>query len=487
VNSVDAVAVASVPEQRRRRALFRQYELTSLLAAADFVSGAVGAIAAPPVWQLFDREYAPTAGLPASQVIFVVLWFVVLRLFGAGDLLRPRLGRRSLRAVSLTLITMFGVVLVGFFTFPFIAPRGASLMALPLAGLATLLLRFAYLRVVSSPLLDRRLAVVGTDDAARRAAVAVISAQDMAPYKLVGFVEPEANVPDLLGVPVLSGQRDLWGTLRGLDIDLVVVGHTRSLPPPFLTELVKCFEHGVEAVPATTLYEELTGRVMVAALEADWYAELPTRAGGIYAPVKRLVDLGVAGLSFFFAPLLLLVALAILLDSGRPILLRQLRVGERGQRFVLFKFRTMRRDAETDGQPLWATDGDPRSTRVGRVLRQFHIDELPQLWNVLRGEMSLIGPRPERPEFVDRLSKELPLYQARALVRPGITGWAQVLYPYAGTVEENLAKLEYDLYYVRHFGPLLDLSIVLRTVATFLGLAKPAYISARLVGREASR
>src|SRR5206468_11389496 len=128
--------------------------------------------------------------------------------------------------------------------------------------------------------------------------------------------------------------------------------------------------------------------------------------------------------------------------------LRQVRVAQRGERLVLHEFRTMRSDAEEEGQPVWATCGDPRRTRVGRILRLLHLDELPQLWNVFVGQMSLIGPRPERPEFVDRLATDLPLYHARALVRPGITGWAQVLFPYAGSVEENLAKLEYDLYYI---------------------------------------
>jgi lipopolysaccharide/colanic/teichoic acid biosynthesis glycosyltransferase len=215
---------------------------------------------------------------------------------------------------------------------------------------------------------------------------------------------------------------------------------------------------------------------MVAALESDWYAELPTRVTGIYAPTKRVIDVVIACLGLITLPLLGLIALAILLDSGKPILVRQVRVGQRGQRFVLHKFRTMHAHAEDDGQPMWATPDDPRRTQVGRLLRRLHLDEVPQLWDVLVGHMSLVGPRPERPEFVARLTTELPLYSARSLVRPGITGWAQVLFPYAGSIEESMAKLEYDLYYIRHFGPLLDLSIALRTIATLVGLARPDYV-----------
>jgi lipopolysaccharide/colanic/teichoic acid biosynthesis glycosyltransferase len=352
------------------------------------------------------------------------------------------------------------------------------LLSIPVAALATLTLRFAYLRLVSSPLIDRRLAIIGTDDAARRAAMAIDRARETGPYTLVSFIDPAASAPHLNGVPVVSGERDLWETLNELGIDLVVVGHTRTLPLTFLTELVRCFENGVEAVSATTLYEELTGRVMVAALESDWYAELPTRVSGFYAAAKRVIDVVIACLGLITVPLLGLIAVAILLDSGKPILVRQVRVGQRGQRFVLHKFRTMHALAEDEGHAMWATPDDPRRTRVGRLLRRLHLDELPQLWDVLVGHMSLVGPRPERPEFVARLTTELPLYSARSLVRPGITGWAQVLFPYAGSVEESLAKLEYDLYYVRHFGLLLDLSIALRTIATLAGLARPDYVAA---------
>lgn len=462
------IAGLSRAGEGRRRAMFRQPELTTLLAVADGISALTGAWVSPLIWGAFASQYATTLGLPLWQFAFATLWFFLLRAYGARDLLKPRLGRRSIRAVGMTTVTMLAVVLAGFYFFPFAAPRGSSLTALPVAAFTTLALRFAYLRLVSSPLMDRRLAIVGTDDAARRAAAVVLDAPDAFPYTLVAFVSPDESAATILGTPVLSGNRGLWESLRELDVDLIVVGHTRSLPPAFLTELVRCFELGVEAVPATALYEELTGRVMVAALEADWYTELPTRTTGLYAPAKRLIDLLVAFLGLAALPLAAFIASAILIESGRPILVRQIRVGRRGEPFVLHKFRTMRADAEADGQPIWAARDDVRRTAVGRVLRRTHLDELPQLWDVLRGHMSLIGPRPERPEFVERLAADLPLYRARALVRPGITGWAQVLYPYAGTVEENLAKLEYDLYYVRHFGPLLDLSIALRTVATLV-------------------
>jgi lipopolysaccharide/colanic/teichoic acid biosynthesis glycosyltransferase len=336
-------------------------------------------------------------------------------------------------------------------------------------------MRFAYLRLVTWPLLDRRVAIVGADEAAIRSAEAIKAAAGAVPYRVVAFVAPVGTTSHLLGVPVLDPSHDLWSTLRELDIDLIVVGHTQGLSPNVLTELVRCFEQGVEALPATVLYEQLTGRVMVSALEADWYAELPTRVSGPYVAFKRVVDVVVSTIGLLAFPIWILVALAVIIDSGRPVLIRQIRIGQRGERFVIHKFRTMAKDAEEHGAPLWSTPNDPRCTRVGHALRRVHVDEVPQLWDVLRGRMSLIGPRPERPEFVDRLVSALPLYHARALVKPGITGWAQVLFPYAGSVDQSLVKLEFDLYYVRHFGALLDLSIALRTIALILGLAKPDY------------
>jgi lipopolysaccharide/colanic/teichoic acid biosynthesis glycosyltransferase len=165
-----------------------------------------------------------------------------------------------------------------------------------------------------------------------------------------------------------------------------------------------------------------------------------------------------------------IVAVIVRAASGSPILLRQIRVGERGRPFVMHKFRTMRRDAESDGRAVWASVNDHRVTGVGRILRRSRLDELPQLWDVVRGAMSLIGPRPERPEFAERLATELPLYRARTLVRPGITGWAQVEYRYAGSIADNLTKLEYDLFYLRHIGPLIDLTIAIRTVFSVLRL-----------------
>ncbi len=191
-------------------------------------------------------------------------------------------------------------------------------------------------------------------------------------------------------------------------------------------------------------------------------------AGSIYL-LKRVIDVagGMAGLLVYLA-LLPWTALAVFLDTGRPIFYRQARMGQAGRVFHLTKLRTMRRDAEADGAAQWASAVDPRTTRVGRILRRTHLDEFPQFWNVVLGDMSLVGPRPERPELVAELEKKVPFYRARLLVRPGITGWAQVSYGKGASLEGSAEKLEYDLYYIKHRSLWLDLWILARTFGSIL-------------------
>jgi lipopolysaccharide/colanic/teichoic acid biosynthesis glycosyltransferase len=190
---------------------------------------------------------------------------------------------------------------------------------------------------------------------------------------------------------------------------------------------------------------------------------------GLNGALKRGVDIMLASLALLVAaPFLPFIALAIRAGGRGPIMLRQRRVGKNGHIFTLYKFRTMVPEAEPPGVALWAEEDDPRVTRVGKFLRRFKIDELPQFWNVLRGEMSLVGPRPERPEIVDNLQREIPFYRLRHVIRPGVTGWAAIRFPYGRSVNDALAKLQYDLYYIKHQSPLLDALILARTLGAVL-------------------
>jgi lipopolysaccharide/colanic/teichoic acid biosynthesis glycosyltransferase len=251
-------------------------------------------------------------------------------------------------------------------------------------------------------------------------------------------------------------------------VDAIAVDLHESLSRPVAAWVARCSAAGVPVVSTITLYETLAWRIPLSEIPEDRLPLDFVRGASLYRPFKRAIDV-TAALVLALPGLLIggAVALAVLIADGRPILMRQRRVGEGGRGFDMLKFRTMRVDAEADG-PKQARDADPRVIRGGTLLRRFRLDEIPQIWNVLADEMSLIGPRPERPEFVEEYRERLPYYELRHAVKPGLTGWAQVQQGYASGDAETATKLEYDLYYVKHASVWLDLYIVVRTLRTIL-------------------
>jgi len=227
---------------------------------------------------------------------------------------------------------------------------------------------------------------------------------------------------------------------------------------------------GVRFDHLASVYEEYTGKIAVENLRPSWliFSEGFRKTRWLTA-AKRAVDVAVAAIGFVaLLPVMLLVGLAIKLTSPGPALYHQQRVGLRGRAFTLHKFRTMRADAEAETGAVWAKEDDPRVTRIGRFLRRSRLDELPQLWNVLNGDMSLVGPRPERPEFVSGLTRQIPFYGQRHVVRPGLTGWAQVRYSYGASVEDAMQKLQYELYYIKNMSIALDFYVIAETAKTVL-------------------
>lgn len=255
---------------------------------------------------------------------------------------------------------------------------------------------------------------------------------------------------------------------RELEIDEVVVAAELAADDAVGNAVMACMSQHCRVTDQPTFVEKLLGEVPVSDLTPHWFMAADVYGGGAYAALKRLADLVAAGLGLMLTlPLWPLIALLIRLESAGPAIYRQRRVGLHGREFEICKFRTMRADAEADGA-RWASSGDRRVTRVGRVLRRTRIDELPQLWNILRGEMSLVGPRPERPEFVADLCRRIPHYAQRHLIKPGLTGWAQIHCGYGSSVEDAQRKLCYDLYYLKHRSFELDVAVLIRTVGTFL-------------------
>jgi sugar transferase (PEP-CTERM system associated) len=290
--------------------------------------------------------------------------------------------------------------------------------------------------------------------------------------RIVGFIDPD---PARIGAPVLNP--GVIGTIddipdivrrRGVDRVVVSLADARGRLP--MGKLLEMKLDGVAFDHLASVYEEYTGKIAVENLRPSWliFSE-GFRKGQGQQWLKRMIDLSVATVGLVCcSPAMLVVAAAIKLTSVGDVLFQQPRVGQNGRVFNLYKFRTMRQDAEATTGAVWATVNDARITRIGGWLRKTRLDELPQLWNILRGDMSLIGPRPERPEFVDNLSRHIPFYGQRHVVKPGLTGWAQVKYSYGSTVEDALEKLQYDLFYIKNLSLGLDLFILFKTVQVVL-------------------
>jgi exopolysaccharide biosynthesis polyprenyl glycosylphosphotransferase len=364
------------------------------------------------------------------------------------------------------------------------AQAATLVTALVVAAAALLNTGAAPLRLVAASLIGF-LAVAGWDVRQHRTQaterplrVLGLGAGEEAARVMRSFATREAHGVDLVGfvgnhshavVPVLGELGELSDVVRRHDIDAIVL--TASSQRLALLGHLLDVDRTPAVLELSDLYERAFGCVPVEEINAAWFIEALTLHRRLQnSPARRMADIIVAALAaIVLTPLMLIVALAIKLDSPGPVFYLQVRVGEGGRRFSIIKFRSMRIDAEAAGTAQWAAERDPRVTRVGRLIRRCRIDELPQLWNVARGEMALVGPRPERPELVAEIARQLPFYEPRHLVRPGITGWAQVYAPYAASMEETLEKLSYDLYYVKHQSFATDAGIMLSTLGVMAG------------------
>jgi len=345
-------------------------------------------------------------------------------------------------------------------------------LTVPLAVGGLVILRHAVIMPLVEKLLPHRLLVLGTGVDAHLVEASLGSANPFG-MKLVGFYPIGNETP--VAVPrwrvIDAGGGSFVNTVRSLRVNeiVVAVGDQQGGALP-LDALLDCRLGGVRITDFVRFFERVHGQVPVRSVKTSWLVFANGfRQSAVRAFFKRLVDIVLAlTLIAVVWPLMAIFAAAIALESGFPVIYRQKRVGYRGRIFTLFKFRSMRKDAERDGKASWAAANDARVTFVGRLMRKARIDELPQLINVLRGEMSFVGPRPERPEFVEMLSRRIPFYAMRHAVKPGLSGWAQVRFTYGASVEEAQRKLEFDLYYVKNHTVVLDLIIMLETVRVVL-------------------
>ncbi|MEI9853083.1 MAG: TIGR03013 family XrtA/PEP-CTERM system glycosyltransferase [Sphingomonas sp.] len=347
--------------------------------------------------------------------------------------------------------------------------RSNLLYAMGLSIALLIFLRILLGKTLGSQAFKRRVVVLGAG--ARAARLKALARTPGAGFAVVGYVAmSEANraIPEAIARDAIYNLADHVVLLNASEVVLALEERRNALP---LKDLLRIKTTGVHVNEISTFLERETGRVDLDSVNPSWLIFSDGFSSGrmLSSMFKRLFDIAASMLLLILAlPLILIGAIAVKLDSKGPAFYRQRRVGLFGQGFDVVKLRSMRIDAEAPGQAVWAEKDDPRITRVGRIIRKLRIDELPQCWSVLKGEMSFVGPRPERPQFVEDLETQLPYYAERHMVKPGITGWAQINYPYGASIEDSRQKLEYDLYYAKNYSPFLDLLILLQTARVVL-------------------
>ncbi len=399
---------------------------------------------------------------------------VVTLMLQLGDLynIRLPLGRREMLARLFTCQTVSGLLLaaVGFAVPELRLGRAAFLEIGTMTTVGLGLWRLVWLGPWSRGHMKIRVLVLGTGVIGK--VIAGLERTASRPFEILGFLDDNPSAPDTVPAPhlLLGKIKDLASIVDERRPDLIVVAQMNRRGHFPAKVLLDCRLRGIQVEDWPTFYEKETGKILVTDLRPSW---LIFSDGFVKTPrteiIKRIVDMALSLIGLFLAlPVMALAAAAIKLESPGPVFFRQPRLGQNGRVFILNKFRSMRLDAEKETGPVWAQERDPRVTRVGALLRTTRLDELPQLINVLIGDMSFIGPRPERPEFVYELQKRIPFYMERLSLKPGITGWAQVKYGYGASVEDALEKLQYDLYYIKNLSLFLDFLILLNTIQVVL-------------------
>ena len=412
-----------------------------------------------------------------------IVWLACAVFFDCYSLSRAASAFNSVRNAALAVIAMsIAYTLIPFLTPP-LTTRGVIFYFSGLALVFITAWRAAYARVFVQPWFQQRALIIGAGTAGRAMASAMQAAprQDANPYRgtgyeLVGFIDDNAALhhETVEGVAVLGGNRALVQLAQSLCINEIILAitNTQEIADDMLEALLQCRELGFRVITMATIYERMTGRVAIDFVGRDLQMVLPMedRAGErAFRLAKRGIDVLVSLFALFVMGMFLIpIAIVNQITSPGPLFYTQRRVGQGGQIFKMYKFRSMRPNAEQGTGAVWARKGDDRITPVGKFTRKFRIDELPQAINVLKGDMSVVGPRPERPEFVNALSLLVPYYRARHAIKPGITGWAQIKYGYGGTHQEARIKLEHDLYYVKHASVLLDTYILLQTLPVMI-------------------
>jgi sugar transferase (PEP-CTERM system associated) len=436
----------------------------SLLVFAPYLAGAI-------LYQDKFGSITPRGGLLLTASLFALLAIGSMIAVGLYST-RQRTGLAGILVRVIASVVNAGAMMaLLFYFFPALRiERNVLGLTVAVGIVASFLVRVLFERIVDEDLFKRRVLVYGAGQRAG-SLLELRRRADTRGFRIVGFVPTEGDPVIAPDERIIGRPADLFEWAVEHDIDEIVVAMDDRRQGFPMHELLECRLAGIDILELPSFLERETGKVRLDVLNPSWIIFGDGfRASATQHVLARIFDLVASlGLLLVAAPVMLLAMLAIKLEDGRdaPLFYRQKRVGHHGRVFDVLKFRSMRTDAERNGA-VYATENDPRVTRVGGIMRKTRIDELPQLLNVVRGEMSFVGPRPERPEFVSELEQKIPYYRERHTVKPGITGWAQLCYPYGSSEKDTVEKLQYDLYYVKNRSLLFDLAILVQTVEVVL-------------------
>ena len=471
----------------------RPSEYRSILLMGDLIMGIISVFASLATWrqynfyvnlqELLAKGVAPGRAEQQARLFNSIepqVWFYLLPIIWILlliELYDPHVagsGRRTSRGIALAaFIGLAAYSLVFIIKADTNLPRVGVGAFLFFGSILTLTWRMIFIRLYKSTGQRRRVLLIGAGKAGQTLAELYHSLGTRS-FNLVGYIDDDKKKvgKTICGLRVMGTSMHLLNLIDVYHISDLVIAINGEMAGTTFQTILDAQERGVEVTRMPILYEEMTGRVPVHHLESDWIIRSfvdGLHVSGFYELTKRVLDIlgAIVGLLLFILTCPFL-ALAVLIDTGFPVFYSQPRLGRGGLVFKIYKYRSMRQDAEADGEAKTTLENDPRVTRVGNFLRRTRLDELPQFWNVLRGEMSLVGPRAERPELVADYQRQVPFYRARLLVKPGLTGWAQINYGYVASVTETAVKIEYDLYYIKHRTLGMDLQIILRTIGTVL-------------------
>lgn len=471
----------------------RPSEYRSILLMGDLTMAVVSVFASLYTWrrynyyvnlqELLAKGVAPGRAGQQAELFHAIepqFWFYLLPIVWMLlliELYEPHVassGKRTTRGIALA-----AFIGIAAYSLVFIVKQDTNLPRISVgaflffASVLTLLWRMIFIRVYKTTGQRRRILLIGAGKAGQTLAELYNSSATRS-FNLVGYVDDDRQKTGktICGLRVLGSSDHLLNLIDVYHISDVVIAINGEIEGTTFQTILDAQEKGVEVTRMPILYEEMTGRVPVHHLESDWIIRSfvdGLHVSGFYELMKRVLDIlgAIVGLVVFVITCPFL-SLAVLVDTGFPVFYSQPRLGRGGLVFRIYKYRSMRQDAEAEGEAKTTLENDPRVTRVGNFLRKARLDELPQFWNVLRGEMSLVGPRAERPELVADYQRQVPFYRARLLVKPGLTGWAQINYGYVASVTETAVKIEYDLYYIKHRTLGMDIQIILRTIGTVL-------------------